>query len=508
MIHPGSIGGFPGDWTYQGDAKLLVGNFPLVLTIILQLVFVEEAEINIKLIWRDISKESRCSVAVEMNKVREQILIIQGGILIHGYSMPPLNTSNGTTEFHALKLITYSGLPEDISLKNGERSFTQLRAYLNDEFSSVDKIFNVKFENTPVQESEKEDFLINKESLYCCLNSGYEVKCGKKYVAHKNNGIFFRKNIDTLYNLSFIDIRVPVDNKTINSSLGDISANLAILLAQHLEELLNDLCAYLSVVCGREILPIYFEYSISDQSKFIWGRIVPIWERRRIPKMSKSWPTEGIHFLGNVTSFLECCPFNKQLSRGIGHLKLTVYESTAELKLMAACAAIEYFYSFWFRELDGLSKLVAANHEDNKLVDKNIIKRLRKLVVSKETKTPFLSTVIRFFLNDLGLDWKKYMDDSGIPFFIEIRNTIVHGDFTAEDTDIFKAEDIAKKMASEILYSVLEKVTKSDDVSLYKSLPVRPIEKELYTFSDGWSVMSDVLIELNEDLEVKTFWNS
>lgn len=33
MTHPGWIGGFPGNWTYQGDAKLLVKTTVQVITI-------------------------------------------------------------------------------------------------------------------------------------------------------------------------------------------------------------------------------------------------------------------------------------------------------------------------------------------------------------------------------------------------------------------------------------------------------------------------------------------
>jgi hypothetical protein len=38
MTNPGWIGGFPGDWSYQGRAKLLVGDISQLLTISLRLI--------------------------------------------------------------------------------------------------------------------------------------------------------------------------------------------------------------------------------------------------------------------------------------------------------------------------------------------------------------------------------------------------------------------------------------------------------------------------------------
>ena len=150
-------------------------------------------------------------------------------------------------------------------------------------------------------------------------------------------------------------------------------------LSQHLEDVLNDLCAFLSIICDYEILPIYYDYSICSQNKYIHGRIIPIWKRRRIPRVTRSWPTQGIHFMANITSFLECCPTNRQFGRGIKHLKITVYESTVELKLMAACSAIEYFYSYWFWEIDGCKKLINESSRQNSLVniDRKLVEELR-----------------------------------------------------------------------------------------------------------------------------------
>ncbi|MBD2743488.1 hypothetical protein [Coleofasciculus sp. FACHB-1120] len=508
MTHPGWLGGFPGDWTYHGDAKLLIGDTIQSITISLRLIFVEEAEIDVKLIWKGIADDERLKIAEKMHDERQQILIIQPSIFLIGYSRPPFDINNGTTNFYTARFVTYSGLSKDVSSEEKPDYFIQLRAYLNDEFSAIDEIFGTEFENTPQRQSRNATRIIDKPSLYCALSSGYEVKCGKKYIVHKDHNISYRRNIDTLYRLSFIDVRVPLINQHINKLIIHEAKEIEVSLARHLEHVINDACAFLSIICDYEILPIYYDYSIYSQNKYVYGRVIPIWQRRRIPRISKSWPTQGIHFLGNVTSFLECCPLSKQLSRGIQHLKITVYESSVELKLMAACSAIEYFYSYWFWKMNGLSKLISASSQNNQLVDltKDSVNNLKKANISSSGKTPYLSTVIRFFVDDLNIDWKKYMNSKGTPQFIKVRNELLHGSFTSDDITIFQAEEVAQKLGTEILFSIMKNISKLNDSKAYESLPVRPPEKDFYTLSDGWLEIRDVLDELHSEKNTKQFW--
>ena len=91
MTHPGWIGGFPGNWTYQGDAKLLVKNTVQLITISLRLIFLEEVEIDVKLIWKSITDDDRLQIARQMHDELQQILVIKGSILLMGYSMPLFN---------------------------------------------------------------------------------------------------------------------------------------------------------------------------------------------------------------------------------------------------------------------------------------------------------------------------------------------------------------------------------------------------------------------------------
>ena len=477
MTHPGWINGFPGNWTYQGYAKLLVKDTVQLITISLRLIFIEEVEIDVKLIWKSITDYDRRQIARQMHDELHQILVIKGSILLMGYSMPLLNINDndGVTNFNVVKFISYSGLPKDLNFEEKSDYSFQLRAYLNDEFSSRDDSFITEFKNTPRPRNIDADTIADKRNLYCALNSGYEVKCGKKYVTHKDHDVLYTKNIDTLYKLSFIDIRIPLNNQGINNLIIQEAQEIEVSLARHLENVLKDVCAFLSIVCDREIWPIYYDYSMCSQNKYIYGQIIPIWERRRIPRISQSWPTQGIHFLDNVTSFLECCPLRKQLSRGIRHLKVTVYESTVELKLMAACSAIEYFYSYWLREIDGLSKLRDGCSQNNQLLSehKNLVKKLKNIQSSSDSTTPALSTVIRFFVNDLNIEGKKYMDmdSKDIPLFIKVRNELLHGSFISDDKEIFQAEEIAQKLGTEILLAIMKIISKADDAQSYKSLP-------------------------------------
>jgi hypothetical protein len=110
MTHPGWINGFPGNWTYQGYAKLLVKDTVQLITISLRLIFIEEVEIEVKLIWEGIADEALLQIAKQMQEERQQILVINGSTLLIGYSIPPYG---GITNFNVVKFITYWGLNKD-----------------------------------------------------------------------------------------------------------------------------------------------------------------------------------------------------------------------------------------------------------------------------------------------------------------------------------------------------------------------------------------------------------
>ncbi|VXD25233.1 hypothetical protein [Planktothrix paucivesiculata] len=247
MTHPGWLGGFPGDWTYHGDAKLLIGDAVQSITISLRLLFVEQADIDVKLIWKGITDDEQLKTAVKMQEERQQLLVIQESIFLIGYSRPPFEANNGITNFHVTRFITSSGLPKDCFTEEQTDYFIQLRAYLNDDFSSMDDIFATEFENIPQRRDRNFSTIRTHPSLYCALNSGYEVKCGKKYITHKDHNITYTKNIDTLYKFSFIDVSIPLKNKHLTKLIIDEAQEIEVSLARHLEQALNDTCAFLSI---------------------------------------------------------------------------------------------------------------------------------------------------------------------------------------------------------------------------------------------------------------------
>ncbi|MCL1491180.1 MAG: hypothetical protein M1G31_10570 [Pseudanabaena sp. Salubria-1] len=481
MPHIGSLGGFPGDWSYQGNAELLLKDTVQLVPVSLRFTFREQSEIDVEIIWDSFSRDEQVQIALKMDNEKMQQLVIQKSILLLGFSIPPFDV-NRTTEFNVVKLITYSQFPTASSIEEDTESIIQLKAYLNDSVSLDDGIFAREFENMSQMYSKK--FNDQKDSLYCALNSGYEVRCGKKYITHKDQQtIHFTKNIETLYKFSFIDVIVSSINENISNLIVDEPKNIEIFLAKHLECIFNDVCAFLSIVCDREILPIYYDYSIYNQNKHISGRVIPIWSRRKILKVNKYWITREINFMSNVTAFLECCPISKQLSRGIQHLRLTVYESSAELKLMASCSAIEYFYSFWLLKMNGISKLIN--------IDPIQFKRLKDF--KPNDRTPPLSTVIRHVADELSIDWNKYMKKLGKPEFLEVRNELLHGSFTSDDIAIFQAEEKAQKLGTEILFAIMKRISKSKDSHLYETLPARTPEENFYSLSDGWHEVKNIL---------------
>ncbi|MFM5962395.1 MAG: hypothetical protein ACKOQ2_35470, partial [Dolichospermum sp.] len=107
----------------------------------------------------------------------------------------------------------------------------------------------------------------------------------------------------------------------------------------------------------------------------------------------------------------------------------------------------------------------------------------------------------------LGIDWKKYMNSEDKPQFIQIRNKLLHGSFTSDDVEIFKAQEVAQKLGTEILFSIMKKISLVNDSSLYDQLPIRTPEKDFYTLSDGWLEIKDILDELDSKEDCKRFWN-
>jgi len=98
------------------------------------------------------------------------------------------------------------------------------------------------------------------------------------------------------------------------------------------------------------------------------------------------------------------------------------------------------------------------------------------------------------------------MDSEDSPLFIKVRNKLVHGSFISDNKENFQAEERSPKLGTEILLAIMKIIYKADDAQSYESLPVRPLEKYFYKFSDCWLEIKDILDELHEE-KSKRFWN-
>jgi hypothetical protein len=239
MPHIGSLGGFPCDWTYQGNAELLLKDTVQLVPVSLRFTFREQSEIDVEIIWDSFSRDEQVQIALKMDNEQTQVIVIQKSVVLVGFSIPPFDIGNRPTKFNVGKLITYSQFLTTSSIEEDTESIIQLKAYLNDSVSLDDGIFAREFENMAQMHSK--NFNNQKDSLYCALNSGYEVRCGKKYITHQDHQtIHFTKNIETLYKFSFIDVIVSSKNKNISNLIVDEPKNIDVFLVKHLECIFND----------------------------------------------------------------------------------------------------------------------------------------------------------------------------------------------------------------------------------------------------------------------------
>ena len=118
MPHIGSLGGFPGDWSYQGNAELLLKDTVQLVPVSLRFTFREQSEIDVEIIWDSFSRDEQVQIALKMDNEKMQQLVIQKSILLLGFSIPPFDV-NRTTEFNVVKLITYSQFPTASSGSSG-----------------------------------------------------------------------------------------------------------------------------------------------------------------------------------------------------------------------------------------------------------------------------------------------------------------------------------------------------------------------------------------------------
>ncbi|MBN3899597.1 MAG: hypothetical protein HWQ41_31320 [Nostoc sp. NOS(2021)] len=495
---------FPCDWDYQGDAHFLLDELTLLVTISLQLRFTDATELNVKIILKDDNRDENGSFAnidIKSSTANKKAIVIQEKVVLMGSSHMP-NYYKPVINFRCYKMFIYSGWNSNLPFGEYVSDFVRLKAYLNDDVSSHDEIFGVEFQGLPKKQNK--DLNLGEPeyfSPYCSLNSEYELKCGKSYVIH-NQDSFRQPNIETFYKLSFIDILRSI--KTQNN-LSLLTHNI-----QELEQTMFQCCAFLSILCDYEIIPIYYDFTIYSKclDKQIQGKLVPIWEKAKISRLSKAWPKQGVALHHNAEAFLECCPLDKQLSNGILELRTTVLDVTSESKLYASCSAIEYFYSYWLRNLGGVQKMEKAFIQNSPLLPSD--KKFNySLIDAKKAngRTPALSLTIRFFLDKLGIDWNKYIKKSkGTPDFLNIRNNLLHGKYTDGDLPVIYASQVAEKIAIEVMLYILKKISKSN-IDFYTNIPIEEPINHHTILSDGWSEIVQALDMFINGEQDEVFWS-
>lgn len=491
---------FPCDWDYHGAAHFLLDDLKLLVNVTLQLRFTDATEINLKIILKDEHKDENGSLLKINNKLHKtdkQTVVIQEEVILLGTSHIP-KLFSPVLNFRCYQIFIYSNSYSSLSLVEYSRDVVRLKAYLNDDVSSFDDIFGVEFQGLPKKRNNDLDLEKTEPfSPYCYLNSHYEMKCGKSYVIHRQDS-FKQPNIETFYRLSFMDI------------LRSSNQSLLIDKVQELEQTMFQCCAFISIICGYEIIPIYYDFMIYSKllDKAIQGKLVPIREQARITKLSKAWPTQGVSIHHNAEAFLECCPLDKQLSNGILQLKTTVLDVNSELKLFASCSAIEYFYSYWLRHLGGIQEIEDALNQKSTLLpsDKRFIKSLNE-AKKVNGNTPYLSSTIRFFLDSLGISWNKYMNTSlKTPDFLNIRNNLLHGNYTDTDIPIVYSSKIAEAIAIEVMLRILKKVSKSD-IDFYTEIPVGEPVNNYRILSNGWTEIIQALDTFINGDQDEVFWS-
>ncbi|MEH2035857.1 hypothetical protein [Nostoc sp.] len=495
---------FPCDCDYHGEAHFLLDELTLLVNVTLQLRFTDATELKLKIILKDDNKDENgfySGINIKLRQANKQAIVIQEKVILMGIAHMP-NYNSPVISFRCYQMFIYSGWDSNLSLGEDFSDLVQLKAYLNDDVSSSDEIFGVEFQGLP-KKRDNDLNLVETESFspYCFLNSHYELKCGKSYVIHSQDS-FRKPNIETFYRFSFIDILRSINPQT--------NQSLLIQKIQELEQAMFECCAFLSILCDYEIIPIYYEFIIYSKSldKEIQGKLVPIQEKARISRLSKAWPTQGVSIHHNAEAFLECCPLDKQLSNGILQLKTTVLDVTSELKLYASCSAIEYFYSYWLKKLGGIQELENALIQKSPLLpsNRNFQDSLNE-AKNANGRTPPLSLTIRFFLDSLGVSWNKYIKTSkGTPDFLNIRNNLLHGKYTDAELPIIYSSQVAEGIALEVMLHILKKISKSN-TDFYTDIPIGEPTNNHRILPDGWSEVVQALdMFINGDQD-EVFWS-
>ncbi|QCS49618.1 hypothetical protein FEK30_09290 [Picosynechococcus sp. PCC 11901] len=96
---------FPCDWNYHGQAKFIVADQSIEVSVAINLVFQQQTEVNIRIYWHTLQENMRLEIASKFLGQNFQFLVVGNEqLVIRGRTRPPFYERS--EEFQAFNLIT------------------------------------------------------------------------------------------------------------------------------------------------------------------------------------------------------------------------------------------------------------------------------------------------------------------------------------------------------------------------------------------------------------------
>jgi hypothetical protein len=509
---------FPGNYKYQGKLKVLIKDEFFDASGNLSITFDRRVEAEITVIWNETSNlEQRFSWILARKQVNHIKVVIPGKFILVTIlsSVQEALRQPELISLRVIKIISFSSYRTAKFKHDGDRDYKffspispvgeefsiRMKAYLNDDYSFINHVFERESKSSP----ENDIY----EDPYCALTSGFYLRCGRSTKAKYDNNSFTRsrRNIKEVYAFRFIEIVAPIISDSIQEIKSFPEEESPLLeepvhfseKIQETEFLIGILCDFLSILSSRKLFTIYFEYEVFVKGRGIRGFMIPVDETLRVEEVSSFKPDVNLNLFKDTSFFLESCPSHQKIYREITNLKISICENIVNLQLLSACAALEYFYSFWLFEMGGFDALTERRLSQQ---DKNKLLKLRE-----GGRTPPLSECIRDFLSELSLDRLSYIDwEIGLNF-INTRNELLHGKFIDEnDLKIFEDREISQAIAIEVLIVILRRSSKSSPGIYVPSARKKPMQ-DFRVLSSDWNdveaAMNEIYSQQNEELD---FW--
>ncbi|MDB9528641.1 hypothetical protein PN498_21800 [Oscillatoria sp. CS-180] len=484
---------FPGKFNFREEASICAKDFSFRVDVDIAIDFHDKISVSTKVFKRTasrkIEKGSHETLGFINQFKNETKIIIPGKLIIFGFFtsiQTKLDSSRNCVEsgiFAAYEIISlefpgYVRYQEDemkhflLDRNNEQPNSIRLKVYLSDEFSFKDK-YNIS-------ESLNVDNNVVLPEVFCLLKSGYLFRCGK---SRKSFSSVETVSIDQqiIYKFSFFDLKlekqnlmgeIKVDGEETNNFNG-----CADVLKQ-LELISMKLCDYISIIAGRVIEPIYYEYEVSISGRSINGLMLPVFEHIRLNTNATHWPTQNSSssdLSSMLEAFLECCPLEERMERGLFNLKSSLSKDySSGLQILAICSSIEYFFAHWFWGLSGYSFLM--NHPD--------VAQRKKRSMEKnhaDGKTPALSTYLKVFLEKIEV---IYNHEETLKL-LEYRHKILHGGLFSETSEFLLTIQTGRSLSAQIMNSILKSISKSDNTDVYEQIVAAPLISS-YLNSSHW----------------------